>query len=230
MSSPGTPPPPRSYWVPPPPAPPRPSIDSSLIRPRRLWYWVAGAVFVAGAAVAVVLSVATFRSVTGDITQFSTPNEVTVDLEPGDRRTIYVQTLMDGSETVVGSSPPTSDELVCRVVGPTGPTEVSDITGSFTLTRGDDEYQALLRFEARSSGAHRVSCRERRPETEHGIPGEPLAIGPYVGVSGFIGSIFGIFASFLGGALLAILIAVLTAVLRHRHRRRLEHEASSMQT
>ena len=177
-----------------------------------------GAVFLAGVAGAVLLVVVTLRSATGDLTHLTTPGSASVELETGDSRTVYVQTLVDGRGRARDAS---ATDFDCRVMGPDGAAEVSGTSGSFTLTRGDDEYEAALKFSAAGSGPHRVTCRHRGGEDPI-----PLAIGPHVEVLGFVGGIFGIFVSFFGGLVIAGLIIALTALLRHRHRQRLQREAA----
>lgn len=215
------PPQPGPYWVPPPPPPPRPAIDPAVLRPRRLWYVVAGLVFVLGVAGAVLLFVVTLDTATRPLERFTAPGSVRVEVAAGKGRSIYVES-PEGADSLDQSGIDRSD-LDCTVTGESSGErpELDSPLGTFTITRGGTEYEAVLQFEVERGGSYEIGCRVL------GAPGRavPLAVGPRVAVFGFIGRIFGIFASLFGGALIATLIAVLTAVLRHRHRRRLEREA-----
>ena len=215
------PPQPGPYWVPPPAPPPRPAIDPAVLRPRRFWYVVAGLLLLLGAVGAVLLFVVTLDSASGPLERFTAPGTVRVDIGAGEDRSIYVES-PEGAGSL-GQGVTDGSDLDCTVTGERSGErpELDSPLGTFTITRGETEYEAVLQFAVERGGTYEVGCRVR------GVPGRavPLAVGPRVAVLGFVGRVFGIFASLFGGALLATLIAVLTAVLRHRHRRRLEREA-----
>lgn len=216
------PPPPPSGALPPPPPqparrPPPPRIDASLLRPSRALYWVAGAIAALSVAVSVALFVGLGESVidelTGPLTHLDAPGAVTVELAPGAERTIFRQDRGSGV-SIRASGTPDPSCAVSRVGG--GEIEVSDAFG-WTLKRQGDRYQALYDFEAIEGGSYRVRCS--------GSNGVPLAIGETIGLMRLLGQLVIALGAFFGGLAIAVTIAVVTAVMRDSHKRRLQREA-----
>lgn len=215
---PGSPPPPAP---PPPPSPPLPAgspiyVPPSRLRPSRLWYWVAGAVGLAAVAGAVLVAYSLiFGPLLSDLTPLDAPGDVTIDLDSGAERTIYIQTRDSGGriEAAAGAS------ITCQVIrAGGGPVELDD-AGDLAVTKGGDSYDALFHFEAPESGSYSVRCQDAaRPGQGHA-----LAIGERVKI--FLG-IFAAFAVFLAGAGVATAIGLITWSRRRSHRRRLQDEAA----
>ena len=217
----GTPPSPRppSPGAPeaPPPAPPPGSyyIPSSQLRPGRFWYWVAAAVGVLGIAAAVLIAISIlFGPLLADLTPLDAPGSVSLDLDSGDERTIYVQTRDSAGSTEL----PPDASISCQVTTGGAPVEL-DSAGDLTVTKGDDKYNALFDFEASEGGSHEVQCQDETQPSRS----IPLAIGEKVKI--FLG-IFAAFAAFLVGAGIAAAIGAITWSRRRSHKRRLQAEAA----
>jgi hypothetical protein len=191
-------------------------IPPDRLRPSRLWYWVAGAVGLAAVAGAVLIAYSLiFGPLLSDLTPLDAPGEVTIDLDSGAERTIYIQTRDSGGriEAAAGAS------ITCRVTQAGGGPVALDGAGDLTVTKGDDSYDALLEFEAPESGSYSVRCQDAvRPGQSHA-----LAIGERVKI--FRG-ILGALAVFLVGAGVATAIGLIAWSRRRSHRRRLQAEAA----
>lgn len=208
------PPPPPGATAAPPPAPlrpPPPYIDPSVLRPRRLWYWVAGAVGVIGLVPAIVVFIGLIDSLLETPAALPDAGELTISLEAGDERTVYEQVRDSSGRIETGAAPACA---VTRVGA--GPVPLSD--ANLTLRQGDDHYRALFDFEAPETGDYRVSCGGRAPSGGTG----PLAIGDKIGITG---RVLVFIAAFLGGFGLGLGIAIVTVIRRDSHKRRLQHEA-----
>ena len=215
------PPPPPPYGQPPYPYPqqypqwqPPPPIDPKLLRPSRLWYWLSPIPALIGAIVGVFFVVAFIDRLDPDIDNFRVNEPAAVDLQSGDRA-IYVQT-RDNNRTLV--VPP--GELRCRVefVGSDSvPLEV-ERTGNATLDANADSYAAEFKFHAPHDGPYAVRC--------DGPEGVRLAIGPHLSF-GLFAPLAAAIGAFGIGAILAVVIAVVTAVKRSSHKQRLQREAVS---
>jgi hypothetical protein len=191
--------------------PPPPYVDPAVLRPRRLWYWVAGAVGVIGLVPAIVLFVGLIDSLLETPTALPDSGELTISLEAGDERTIYQQVRDSSGRIETGAAPACA---VTRVGG--GPVELSD--AQLTLDQGDDRYEALFDFAAPERGDYQLRCRDG---TQTSLS-TPLAIGEKIGITG---RVFAFVAAFLGGFGLALGIAIVTVIRRDSHKRRLQHEA-----
>ena len=199
--------------------PPPPYIPGSQLKPSQAWYWVAGAVGVICAGFSVVLFIGFFSSLvddlTGPLTELRAPGEVSVQLEEGADRTIYRKVRESG--TPVSPSAPDPD---CAVTGPDGGSvEVGD-TFEWTLKRSGDRYEALQDFSAAEAGTYRVACRLSDAARQ-----VPLAIGESIAFWDLIKKGGGALALFFGGLIIAGTIAIVTAVMRDNHKKRLQREA-----
>jgi hypothetical protein len=152
----------------------------------------------------------------GPLTELDAPGEVTVELAAGDERTIYRQVGVPGAGAISAS-----DEPDCEVTGPGGGRiEVGDAF-DWTLTRDGDRYRALYDFDASASGGYRVSCGAAR-----GASGRtPLVVGEQISLFGILGRMGAALAVFFGGGGIAVAIAIVTAVMRDGHKRRLQQQA-----
>jgi hypothetical protein len=209
----------------PPPPPlhrPPPYIPSSQLRPSRTWFWVAGAIGVICAALSVVLFISFFSSLvddlTGPLTELRTPGQVAVELEEGAERTIYRQQREDG-RPIPGANGREPTCTVTRADG--GLVEVNDTLFAWTLKRNGDRYEALYNFTASAAGSYEVACDQR----DENLPAVPLAVGESIGFWDLITKGAGALALFFGGLIIAGAIAIITAVMRDNHKKRLQREA-----
>ena len=183
--------------------------------PSRAWYAVAVLVAAAGIAGAIFFGLSAAREVDAPVERFVSGEPTVVELEGGEERTIYHQ--VEGVETPAdpGTAEQIGSSLDCTVRGPDGAAVPTSTSGNLTLTLGEDRFVAERDFEARRPGAHRVLCRS--PESS---PGRlALAVGPRIGIFGFISSIFAAIGALGLGLVLGGLIAGVTALLRHLDRK-----------
>lgn len=196
---------PPQAWTPP------PQIDPKQLKPSRLWYWLAPLPALIGVGIALVLLVGVIQQFDTDLDHLRTPGSVTVQLDEGDERGIYVQTA--GAPGAV--NPPRA--VSCTVRGAREANVPLRGTSGLTLTVGGDEYVEQDRFTAPADGSYVVSCSEP--------PGLPVAVGPHIAVRRFFWPVIGMIAAFLIGVALTGVIAVVTGVRRSNHKQRLQREA-----
>jgi hypothetical protein len=207
-------PPPYPYWQQPQWRPP-PYIDPKVLKPSRLWYWVAPIPALIGLVLCAVFVVQFVDRFDTNLTHLRTPGTVQLTLDAGDERGIYVQTA-----GALGAQSVSAGDLRCSVreAASERSVELHDASG-FTLTLNNDEYVERLRFKAPRAGRYAVTCSEP--------PGVPLAVGKHLALREFALPAIGAIASFLIGAALTTAIAVVVAVKRSRHKQRLQREAVS---
>ncbi len=198
-------------------------MDPALIRPSRLWYWVGGVAGAAAIAVSIVLAIGLIDdidSLTGELTRLETPGQATLRLDAGSERTIYQQTR--GVSGPIDTPPDAT--VACKVDRvPGGEPIAVDDTGGFTLKRGSERYESVLKFEVDRAGRYTVACEDpARPDQRI-----PLAIGRTVGLLSFIGRILATLGAFFGGILIAAGVATVVAIMRADHRRRLARESQA---
>ena len=174
------------------------------IRPNAWWYAACAIPLVACVVLGVLLVVGVISDVAHGVTDFRTPSALTIGLDEGEQRDIFVH-----RPSVV--SPAEAD---CRVGGPTGPVPLR-VSTSTRIQDSSDRYRSLFTFEAPADGNYRVHCGAERPVD--------LAVGPHLGVRTIFGVIGGIAAFFVGLALAGAVIG-LVAILRHRSKIKLERE------
>jgi hypothetical protein len=194
-------------------------IAAQRIQPSPWWYAASTIPFIVGVALGVVLIVTLVKDVASSLHHFNTPGQVTVQLDDGDRRDIFLQ---------VGGAPNstniTAADLACQVRGPGGPVSL-DTADNVRLSTGGDVYRSRFTFEANADGAYTVRCRTA--ERRFGPPASvPLAVGPHIGVLQIVGTVFGVIAAFGGGIILGGAVIGLVAFLRHRSKVRLQREAA----
>jgi len=163
------------------------------VKPSKAWYWVAGAVFVAGIAVAVALFVTTLLGVIDDLERFDAPGSQSVTLEEDDKRAIYFEPGVSGT---------------CRV---SPPVKLTEDSGS-SIDLGDDSFESVLAFEAPRAGSYEVSCETARPSR--------AAVGPTLASVGFVGSILLSVAAARFALFVAPAIAIVVAIMRHQRKKR----------
>jgi hypothetical protein len=185
-----------------------------VLRPKARWYWLSAIPFVLGLVAMTVFIVLAVKAFPGDPDEFTAPGGPTLTLEEGEKKTIYRQTSGFGASTA---------EPRCRVVDAATerPLEL-DEAGSFTFTTGGDEYAAELHFEAPSAGSYEVDCAGPFGGSE-----QALAVGDRVSFGSFGLAIGGAIAAPLLGFLISVVMAIIVAVRRNRHKKRLQEEAAS---
>ncbi len=196
------------------PPPQRPPIESSRLRPRPRWYWLSLLPFVIGLVAATLLGIATINAFPDEPDGFTAPGGPTERLEGGEDYTIFTREPEFGSS----ASPSAPD---CDVVSlPGGDRVPLRDAGNTTLTFAGDEYKTQLHLTAPRSGRYEVSCD---PQGAFGTTSLAFGERPNLGRFGLLlGSAI---ASIALGVLLAIVWAVVVALRRHRHKRRLQDEA-----
>lgn len=181
-----------------------PRIDPGELRPKRLWYVVAGLV----AAVLIGLGILSFvRTLTSAVDSVDTEGRfrggesLTLHLEDGQERAVFVD-LPDDAES----------RYDCRVTGPSHPS-LYQPRSSFEVSSGDRTWRRVLVLLPHGTGEHTVTC-EASQTAEFAVGDKPEPSGL---INGFLLTV----GLPVLGVITCTLIAVLTAVRRGRHRRRL---------
>ena len=199
----------QPYWQP----PAKPPIDSKRLRPRSGWYAAIALPLVLGAGAMAVFVVLAVHAFPDEPSSFLAPGGPRLDLDKAEDQTIYRHVRGSGYPSPAGTPS-------CTVRGlPDGPRVPLHDAGSTTLTFGDDEYRAGLHFEPPADGRYLVRCDARLDRHV------PLAVGKRPRLAVFGAMVLGAIASGGLGVLLAVGAGVLVAVLRNRHKRRLQNEA-----
>lgn len=176
---------------------------SGQIRPSRWWYGVAVAVLLAGIGVGTLLIVQAVGDLSARLVRIDAPGAARLELEAGTQQTIYLQTAGSASG---------SGRLDCTVAQVGGGRVPVSRAGNFTLTLGADTFVAQQTFTPPSTATYDVSC-------ETGGGRLPAAVGPTIALGGTIARIGGAVAAFGLGAVLALVIAVVTALRRSSSKR-----------
>jgi len=192
----------------------RPPIDTRLLRPSRWWYALAPVPLLIGLGAAALCIVLAVRAFPDEPDQFTAPHTFVMRLDGGDEQTIWAHTR--------GASDPSVDappRCVVRETGSRAPLPV-DRAGSTTLTIGDNRYETELEFSPPRDGSYALTCRPA-----FGAQVQALAVGDSPHLARFGALIVGAVASVGLGMLLCGGAIALVAVLRHRHKRRLQDQA-----
>lgn len=181
---------------------PAPRISASELRPGRHWYVTATALAVVLTLVGVVIGVFGVKSVMHAVDtdrQFANGDTVTLRLEAGSEKTIWVK--------YPGAAPGPE----CAISGPGAP-GLGDPGADLFLT-WEDTWTPLYTVDVRQAGDYEVTCSsEALSRYAIGGSGGLFALGGRLVVA-FLLPVFGI-----GGG---VVIALVTAFRRRRHRRRL---------
>jgi hypothetical protein len=199
--------PPPQPWI-------RPDINSALLRPRAGWYAasVIPLLFAAGLiALFVVLAIDAFPN---RPKEFVAPGTLVVRADGAQDQTIYRHT----AGAIGGSVPGRPDCTVRSADG--GPPLTLDPAGNTTVSFGADEYFTAWHFDPPGTGFYRVSCQSSSPPVH-----QPLAVGERPRLAHFGVLVAAAIVSGFLGVLLAVGVAVIVAVMRSRHKRRLQDEA-----
>jgi hypothetical protein len=180
------------------------SVPAAKIRPGRVWYWVALAVFLAGAAWAVVALVVLFGRV-DSFPRVPTPGQGVISLTHSGSYVIYYEGPGASSGDV-----PAGNVKVTPVSGSEAVTSITSSSGSVTYQIGSREGISVANLQIAAPGRFLVQA------TSSGAPrGSHLAIG-----SNLAGGIFAAVVPSLVLILAAIAGAVAVGAVRHTRIRR----------
>jgi len=174
-------------------------VPPAKIRPGRVWYWVALAVFLAGVAWAVVASVVLFGRV-DSFPRVPYPGQGVISLTHSGGYVIYYE----GPGASTGNVPPGHAD-VTDVSGSGKVTSMTSFSGSMTYQIGSREGTAVAHLQIAAPGSFLV-----RATSSGAPPGSHLAIG-----SNISGGIVAIVLPALVLALAAVGGAIVVAVVRH---------------
>ncbi len=174
----------------PPPPPKRP--------PGKFWYAIGAGLIVVGLVLGAVVGIGglfrAFGAQPQDDAIFSSRGSITVPLEPGTRKVLYV-----ANSSAVGGHP-----INCVAAGTRGGrVSLKRYDGNLTL----NQWQAMFTLEATQSGDYNLSCA--------GDPSDTFGVGGYLSPAAFIVRIAMICVGF-PLALAGTVIMIVTAVLRRR--------------
>ena len=179
------------------------SLPPAKIRPGRVWYWVALAVFLAGVAWAVVALVVVFRQV-DSFPRVPDPGQGVVSLTHGGGYVIY----FEGPGASSGNVP--AGHVSVTALSGSGVKSITSFSGSLTYQMGAREGSAVANLQIAAPGRFLV-----RATSSGAPPGSHLAIG-----SSLAGGIVAVVIPSLVLVLAAIVGAIVVAVVRHERIRR----------
>ncbi|MGW5457080.1 serine/arginine repetitive matrix protein 2 [Streptomyces sp. NPDC003996] len=185
------------------PPPPPPSIPARDLRPRRIWYVVAGLLGLVLAGVGVAFIVVTVKDTVDSI-------DTAHSFSSGDSRTFH---FVRGKTKAIYVSQPGPGHVVCRIPD-MGSGSMTQPSSTFRITVGSRIWDRVLEVHPGSTGDYTLTC------TSAALPAE-FALGDKPRVGATIGSIAAGIVCFLAALAVSATIAVVTAVRRGRHRRRL---------
>jgi hypothetical protein len=175
------------------------SMPPAKIRPGRVWYWVALAVFLAGVAWAVVASVPLFRQV-DSFPRVPDPGQGVISLTHSGGYVIYYE----GPGASNGDVPAGNVRVIPESAG-AAVKSITAFSGSMTYQVGSREGSAVANLLIAAPGRFLVQA------TSSGAPpGSHLAIG-----SNLSGGIVAVIIPALVLTLAAIAGAIVVAVVRH---------------
>ena len=175
------------------------SVPPAKIRPGRVWYWVALAVFLAGVAWAVVALVVLFGRV-DSFPRVPDPGQGVISLTHSGGYVIYYE----GPGASTGNVPP-GNVTVTDLSGSGKVTSVTSFSGSMTYQIGSREGSAVANLQIAAPGRFLV-----RATSSGAPPGSHLAIGSNLS-GGILAAVIPSLVLVLG----AIVGAVVVGVVRH---------------
>ncbi|MER6736413.1 serine/arginine repetitive matrix protein 2 [Streptomyces puniciscabiei] len=184
----------------PPPAPP--NIPAKDLRPRRLWYVVAGLLGLVLAGAGVAFIAVTLKNTVHSVDtahSFSSGDSRTFSFVQGKTKAIYVSQSGPG-------------HVDCRIPQMRSGS-MTQPSSSFRVTAGSRTWERVFEVKPGSTGSYTLTCTSE-------LPAE-FALGDKPRVGAFVGNVFAGIGCFVAAFVTAATIAVVTAVRRHRHRRRL---------
>lgn len=191
-----------------------PSIDPAELRPRRRWYWIAGAIVVVccvlgGVGLTVGIK-STLHQLPRHRAYFTAGDTVRSTLTTDETWAVYADA---GTAT-------RPYDMRCTVTGPDG-TGVRTRTSSFTSTFTENGrlWDSMITFQVPRGARYTVRC------DPGGGPAADLMLGTTFDLGGFIGGIAGGLAALYGlpaaGLFIGAIIATIVAARRSSHRKRL---------
>lgn len=180
------------------------SMPSAKIRPGRVWYWVALAVFLAGVAWAVVAVVVLFGHV-DSFPRVPDPGQGVISLTHSGGYVIYYE----GPGASSGNVPPGGVRVIPESAG-ASVKSITAFSGSLTYQIGSREGKAVANLQIAAPGRFLV-----RATSSGAPPGSHLAIGSNLSggiVAAVIPSVVLILAAIIG--------VIVVAVVRHTRVRR----------
>lgn len=180
-----------------------PAVASSELRPKRMWFVVAGGIAFAGVVAGVLMLVYGISGISAPmIRTFGEGETVSVRLDQDSAIYIASGDRMYGSTCVVTSA----DGKPVATNGEVAP---------FTKTVDGQQWELRRTFRVATPGDYRVACTE--------APG-PYAIANEPDVPRFVIGIVSLFALSGLGVLVGGILAIVVGVKRSNHRRRLLEE------
>ncbi|MFJ6782713.1 hypothetical protein [Streptomyces yangpuensis] len=183
---------------------PPPRIPANELRPGRHWYVTAGAIAVVLIMMGVVIGALRFDDAIDSVDtghSFANGDIVTLRLEPGSERTIWIRDEEFG---------PSADPK-CSITGPGDPV-LTDPGVDVFLTR-DETWNPLHTIDVRRAGEYEVTCSSQARSK--------YAIGDSAGLFAFAGRLVLAVALAVLGIISCVVIVLVTAFRRSRHRKEL---------
>ncbi|MEU2928389.1 serine/arginine repetitive matrix protein 2 [Streptomyces sp. NPDC007251] len=184
----------------PPPVPP--SIPAKDLRPRRLWYAVAavvGLVLVGAGIASIAVTVVDSVNSVDTARSFPSGESRTFRFAEGKTKAIYVSQSGQG-------------HVDCRIPGMASGS-MTQPSSTFRVTAGSRTWERVFEVRPGSSGDYTLTCTSDQPAD--------FALGDKPQVGNVVGGILAGIGCFIAGFFGAAAIAVVTAVRRSRHRKRL---------
>ncbi|WP_407837513.1 hypothetical protein ACE1OC_15420 [Streptomyces sp. DSM 116496] len=183
---------------------PPPQIPANALRPGRHWYATAGAIAVALIAIGAVIGALRFNHAIDAVDtgqQFANGDVVTLRLEPGSGKTIWIRDEEFGP----------SDAPKCSITGPGDPA-LTDPGVDVFLTR-DETWNPLYALDVPRAGDYQVTCSSPASST--------YAVGDSGGLFALAGWLVLAIALPVLGITIGAVIVLVTALRRSRHRKQL---------
>ncbi len=173
------------------------------LRPRAGWYGLAAAPTILIPLIGVVLLITGVAGQVNAIEPVGPEGKSRVELDKGDKRGVYRDT-----SSAQGASN-------CKVTGPDNePVSIDSQFGSYTVTEGSQEWDAVGGFTAKGAGTYTLACRE----------GAVAAFGPDPDLGGLFGKVLGIIALFCAGPILGLVVFLVILAMRAADKKRQRRE------
>ncbi len=191
---------PPPYHQPPQTFTPAPKLT---LRPRAAWYGLVAVPTVLIPLIGVVLLITGVAGQVKAIEPVGSGGQARIELDKGDKRGVY----RDDSSAQGGGT--------CKVTGPDNETvSIDSQFGSYTVTEGSREWDAVGGFTARSAGKYTLACRE----------GALAAFGPDPDIGGLFGKVLGIIGLFCAGPTLGFVVFLVILAMRASDKKRQRRE------
>ena len=186
-------PPPQAFTPPP----------KLTLRPRAGWYGLIAVPTILIPLIGVVLLVTGVAGQVNAIEPVGPTGEARIELDKGDKRGVY------------GDNSSAQGASGCEVTGPDNDeVSIDSQFGSYTVTEGSREWDAVGGFTANSAGTYTLDCGE----------GALAAFGPDPDIGGLFGKIFSILALFCAGPALGLVVFLVILAMRAADKKRQRRE------